>query len=82
MGDLVAAKDPINCFVADLQPGGGFQQVRMFLQRGIVMRIELRKKLLLMVGRHRAVTARRPGNNVQSLLVMPFQIAFDRVDMH
>ena len=58
MGDLVATKNPIHCFIADLQPGGGFQQIGMFLQGGVPAS-QLRQKLLLMVGRHRTVTARR-----------------------
>ncbi len=77
----MAAKDPVNRFVADLQSGRSFQQVRMLLQRCVPMGLELGEKLLLMVGRHRAVTAGRLGDNVQGILAVPFQIIFDRIDM-
>ncbi len=82
MGDLVAAKDAVNRFRTDLQPCGGFQQVCMLLQGCVSVGLELRKQLLLVAGRHRAVTARRLGNNVQGVLAVTFQIIFDGIDMH
>ena len=78
----MAVKDPINRFIADLQPSRSFQHVSVFLQGGVLVRFKLFEKLLLMDSRHRAVTACWLGNNVQGILAMPFQIAFDRVDMH
>ena len=82
MGDFMAVKDPINRFIADLQPSRSFQHVSVFLQGSVLVRFKLFEKLLLMDSRHRAVTACWLGNNVQGILAMPFQIAFDRVDMH
>jgi len=54
----------------------------MFLQGGIPVRLKLGQKLLLVEGAHRAVTARRPGDDVQRILTVPLQVTFDRVDMH
>ena len=82
MRDLVAPKHPVNRFETHFQPRRFFEQVSMFLQRGIAMRLKLSQQLLLMLGRHRAVTARGFDDDMQGVLVMPLYVTFHSTDMN
>ena len=54
----------------------------MLLERGVTMGVELSEELLLVQGRHRAVTACRTGNNVKGVVAVAFEVTVDGIDVN
>ena len=82
MGDSVTPEHPIDCLVTDFEASGGFQEISVLLERGVTMGVELSEELLLVQGRHRAVTACRTGNDVKGVVAVAFEVTVDGIDVN